>query len=111
MLFRSFSQQLTFGFPPRTWALDAYLALLAEECADAPWMVAGLGVDIDQLVTPALERGGHVRVGLEDAPFGHPVSNVDQVRAARRKIEAAGRTVATSANVRQRLSSRTARAA
>ena len=43
---------------------------------------------IDALIEPAVARGGHVRVGLEDAPFGHAVSNVDQVRAARRKIEA-----------------------
>ncbi len=98
-----FSQHLTFGFPPRTWALDAYLSLLAEECPSAPWMVAGLGVEIDALIAPALERGGHVRVGLEDAPFGHPVSNLEQVKAARRKIDAAGRPVATAADVRRRL--------
>jgi uncharacterized protein (DUF849 family) len=98
-----FSQHLTFGFPPREWALDAYLSLLAEECPSAPWMVAGLGVEIDALIEPALRRGGHVRVGLEDAPFGHAVSNIDQVRAARKKIEASGRPVATSDDIRQRL--------
>jgi uncharacterized protein (DUF849 family) len=42
-------------------------------------------------------------VGLEDAPFGHAVSNIDQVRAARKKIEASGRPVATSDDIRQRL--------
>jgi uncharacterized protein (DUF849 family) len=98
-----FSQHLTFGFPPREWALDAYLSLLAEECPSAPWMVAGLGVEIDALIEPALGRGGHVRVGLEDAPFGHAVSNIDQVRGARKKIEALGRPVATAGDIRQRL--------
>ena len=83
--------------------MQAYLELLAQECPTAPWMVAGLGVEIDALIEPAVARGGHVRVGLEDAPFGHAVSNVDQVRAARRKIEAMGQTLATPAEVRHRL--------
>ncbi|MEY4466214.1 MAG: hypothetical protein RIR21_7, partial [Pseudomonadota bacterium] len=78
-----FTSQFTFGFPPKPWAMQAYLELLALECPTAPWMVAGLGVEIDTLIEPAVERGGHVRVGLEDAPFGHRISNVDQVRAAR----------------------------
>ena len=66
-------------------------------------MVAGLGVEIDALIEPAVEHGGHVRVGLEDAPFGHTISNIDQVRAARRKIESMGKSLATPAEVRQRL--------
>lgn len=98
-----FTSQFTFGFPPKPWAMQAYLELLALECPTAPWMVAGLGVEIDTLIEPAVERGGHVRVGLEDAPFGHRISNVDQVRAARRKIESMGKSLASPAAVRQRL--------
>jgi uncharacterized protein (DUF849 family) len=98
-----FTSQFTFGFPPEPWAMHAYLELLALECPTAPWMVAGLGVEIDALIESAVENGGHVRVGLEDAPFGHTISNPDQVRAARRKIESMGRSLATPSAIRQRL--------
>jgi uncharacterized protein (DUF849 family) len=83
--------------------MQAYLNLLALECPAAPWMVAGLGVEINALIESAVEHGGHVRVGLEDAPFGHSISNVDQVRAARRNIESMGKSLATPDAVRQRL--------
>jgi uncharacterized protein (DUF849 family) len=33
----------------------------------APWMVAGLDVELGPLVDAAVERGGYVRVGFEDA--------------------------------------------
>ena len=98
-----FTSQFTFGFPPEPWAMQAYLNLLALECPAAPWMVAGLGVEINALIESAVEHGGHVRVGLEDAPFGHTISNVDQVRAARRNIESMGKSLATPDAVRQRL--------
>ena len=56
-----------------------------EECAPgAEWMIAGLGVDILPLIPEALARGGMIRVGLEDAPLGSEMSNVEWVRAARR---------------------------
>ena len=67
-------------------------------------MVAGLGVQIDPLLDFAVTHGGHIRVGLEDAPLGHTVSNVEQVRAARARIERNGGTTATAAQVRERLS-------
>jgi uncharacterized protein (DUF849 family) len=65
-----FSTEFRFGFPPLEWALDAYLRLLQLEAPAAPWMVAGLGVHIEPLLDAAVGRGGHVRVGLEDAPLG-----------------------------------------
>ena len=98
-----FSDNFTFGFPPEEWALESYVRLLSIEEPDAQWMVAGLGVQIDPLVDFAVTHGGHIRVGLEDAPLGHAISNVDQVRAARARIERNGGTPATAAQVRQRL--------
>lgn len=98
-----FSDNFTFGFPPEKWALEAYVRLLGIEEPDAQWMVAGLGVQIDPLVDFAVTHGGHIRVGLEDAPLGHPISNVEQVRAARARIERNGGTTATAAQVRERL--------
>jgi len=73
-----FSDDLPFGFPPALYALEAYLELLGKEAPGAPWMVAGLAVDVLPLVAAAIERRGHVRVGLEDAPLGsrHPRKSV-----------------------------------
>lgn len=98
-----FSSTLTFGFPPRAWAIDAYLALLAEEAPGANWMVGGLGAEIIPLVQDVVQRAGHVRVGLEDVPMGHTTGNVDQVRNARACIELTGKRTATAAEIRQSL--------
>ncbi|MGH1417943.1 MAG: 3-keto-5-aminohexanoate cleavage protein [Hyphomicrobiaceae bacterium] len=101
-----FSGQLSFGFPPEEWALEAYLKLLDRECADAPWMIAGLGVEIAPLIDMAVDRGGHVRVGLEDAPFGAAVENLSQVKRTIAKIVAQKRPLATTADVRTALRSK-----
>jgi 3-keto-5-aminohexanoate cleavage enzyme len=98
-----FSAQFTFGFPPQPWALAAYLELLAQEAPGAPWMVAGLGVEIDALIAPAVAHGGHVRVGLEDAPLGCTHDNLALASRARQAIEAAGATLASAAQVRAAL--------
>ena len=98
-----FSDGFRFGFPPRAYAIDAYLKLLAEQAGAAPWMVAGLDVDILPLVAAALARGGHVRVGLEDAPLGSSRSNLEWVRAGRHAIERAGGMVVSAAQVRAAL--------
>lgn len=98
-----FSDTLSFGFPPRTWAIDAYLKLLEETDPGAPWMVAGLGAQVAPLAEEVVRRGGHLRVGLEDVPMGHGVGNLEQVRDARRRIEAAGGHLATAGQVRETL--------
>jgi uncharacterized protein (DUF849 family) len=55
-----------FGLPPTLPSLEAYLAMLGP--TGLPWSVAVLGGDVvaSGLARFALERGGHVRVGLED---------------------------------------------
>ena len=98
-----FSQHIAFGFPPTDWALDAYLRLLELEQPGAPWMVAGLGVELGALMETAVERGGHVRVGLEDAPMGCTEDNRALVQEARRRIEQAGGKLANATQVRERL--------
>lgn len=98
-----FSDALAFGFPPAPYALDAYLSLLDSEAPGAPWMIAGLAVDVLPLVARAVERHGHVRVGLEDAPLGSARSNVQWVQAGRRAIEAVGGRLASSGEVRRAL--------
>jgi 3-keto-5-aminohexanoate cleavage enzyme len=98
-----FSDEFAWGFPARPQYLDAHLRLLAEAAPSAPWMVAGLGVDILPLVSAALERGGHVRVGLEDAPWGTELNNVRWVEQAVRLMRQSGGEPATAAEVRTAL--------
>ena len=63
------SGALSFGLPPTLPSLEAYLAML--EGTGLPWLVsAHAGGDVVGcgLARYALERGGHVQVGIE--PFG-----------------------------------------
>jgi uncharacterized protein (DUF849 family) len=98
-----FSEGLSFGFPPRRYALDAYLELLRECAPAAPWMIAGLEVDVLPLIPHGVGCGGHVRVGLEDAPLGCTRTNVDLTSSAATAILQAGGTLASAAEVRRQL--------
>jgi 3-keto-5-aminohexanoate cleavage enzyme len=98
-----FSEEFAWGFPPRASYLDAHLELLASVASKAPWMVAGLGVDIRPLIGPTIARGGHVRVGLEDAPWRTQLTNRDWVEAAVRLVRQAGGEPASAADVRASL--------
>jgi len=95
-----FADEFCFGFPPKPAYLDALLTLRDEAAAGAPWMVAGLGVDIKPLIPAAAERGGHVRVGLEDRPWGVKETNRALVEEAVRLVRAAGGEPASAAEVR-----------
>jgi len=56
---------LPFGLPPTPASLEAYIAMLAG--TRLPWMVGVVGGDVTGTIAEmAIERGGHVRVGLED---------------------------------------------
>jgi len=98
-----FSQSFAFGFPPRPYALAAHAALLRELDAAAPWMIAGLSVDLRPLIGETVARGGHVRVGLEDAPLGSAMGNVAWVDDAVRLVREAGGEPASAAAVRAAL--------
>jgi uncharacterized protein (DUF849 family) len=82
-----------WGAPPIPEALDLYLAMLGD--APIPWAVAVLGGSLldTPLAALALERGGHLRVGLED--FDQGPENAAQVEAATRLCKDVGRPVAT----------------
>ena len=84
-----------WGSPPIIEALDLFLAMYGDTAV--PWAVAVLGGSL--LETPiaraALERGGHLRVGIEDWDDGP--ANVEQVAAAVALCEEVGRPVATIA--------------
>jgi uncharacterized protein (DUF849 family) len=98
-----FSDGFAFGFPPRPYALAAHVALLDEAAPGAPWMTAGLAVDVRPLIAETVAKGGHVRVGLEDAPLGSTMSNVAWVEEAVRLVRAAGEEPASGPEERQAL--------
>ena len=92
-----------FGLPPSEAALDLYVSLLVG--TDLPWAVAVLGGDVvgSGMAQWAIERGGHVRVGLEDFsdPRGREVrqpTNAELVAEVADLARASGRGVATSAD-------------
>jgi 3-keto-5-aminohexanoate cleavage enzyme len=96
-----FSDMFTFGFPPEAYALDSYLALLDREAPGSPWMAAGLGVDIRPLIPNIVARGGHIRVGLEDAPLGTEIANAEWVASAVTLVEKAGGRLSCATEIRQ----------
>jgi 3-keto-5-aminohexanoate cleavage enzyme len=91
-----------FGLPPTRVSLDAYLAML-DGCT-LPWSVAVIGGDLfdSELPRLALERGGHLRVGLEDH-LGDPATNEVLVARAVAMAEKAGRQVASCSEAAQML--------
>lgn len=94
---------LAIGFPAKPYALAAYLSLLEEEAGSAPWMIAGLNTDLRPLFAETVARGGHIRVGLEDARLGIRKSNLALVEEAVRLVRDAGAEPASPAEMRQAL--------
>ncbi|MBL8532704.1 MAG: 3-keto-5-aminohexanoate cleavage protein [Betaproteobacteria bacterium] len=98
-----FTSDYSFGFPPEDFAVTAYLNLMDRIAPGAQWMVGGLGVDALPLIPRAVMEGGHIRVGLEDAPFGCGQSNVELVNAAVERIGNMGSEPASAVDVRNAL--------
>jgi uncharacterized protein (DUF849 family) len=92
---------ITFGLPPTEKALEAYLEMM--EGCDLPWAVTVLGGDITGLglTKLAIERGGHVRVGLEDFGGERRPSNPELVAEVVEIARRAGRPVASCAETAQ----------
>ncbi len=89
---------VSFGLPPTEHGLLAYLDLL--EGSELPWSVSVWGGDL--METPiarlALERGGHLHVGVEEfySPDRSP-TNEELLREAIELCDAVGRPLATTA--------------
>jgi uncharacterized protein (DUF849 family) len=85
------------GFaPPIPEALELYLKMI--EGMNLKWSVGNIGepsIMDTPLARMALERGGSFRVGLEDWMTGP--SNVEQIKRAKKLINAVGRPVVTGA--------------
>ncbi|MFN7149000.1 MAG: 3-keto-5-aminohexanoate cleavage protein [Microthrixaceae bacterium] len=86
-----------FGLPPTVTALEAYLELL--EGCDLPWAVSVVGGDViaSDVARVALERGGHLHLGLEFFAGERTPSNVELVTEAVALCESVGRPVASCA--------------
>jgi uncharacterized protein (DUF849 family) len=95
---------VSFGLPPSLSALGAYLEML--EGSGLPWSVSVWGGDL--MATPiaraAVERGGHLHVGIEEfyAP-GRSPTNEELVREAAELCARVGRPLATCAQAAELL--------
>jgi uncharacterized protein (DUF849 family) len=89
----------TYSAPPIAEALELYLAMRAD--APLTWGVAVLGGSVldAPVARMAVERGGHLRIGLED--WGRGPGNVEQVRRAVALCHDVGRAVATPDEARR----------
>jgi 3-keto-5-aminohexanoate cleavage enzyme len=87
----------TFGLRPTEKALAAYLELL--EGTDLPWSVSVFGGDVvgSGMARLALERGGHLHVGLEAYAGDRTPTNAELVEEAVALCAEVGRPVAPSA--------------
>jgi 3-keto-5-aminohexanoate cleavage enzyme len=93
---------LPFGLPPSPTSLDAYLTML--EGSGLPWMVGVLGGDVsERLALLAIERGGHVRVGLEDYAGPRQPRNEELVADIVTLARRCGRKIATPAQAAELL--------
>jgi uncharacterized protein (DUF849 family) len=89
---------VSFGLPPTRHALLAYLDMLAG--CELPWSVSVWGGDLldTEVAELALERGGHLHVGIEE--HFHPErkpTNQELVREAAALSARVGRPLATPA--------------
>jgi uncharacterized protein (DUF849 family) len=84
-----------FGLPPTERALEAYLELL--DGCDIPWAVSVVGGDLcsHPMAKLALERGGHLHLGLEFYRGDRTPTNVELVTEAATLCNELGHAVAT----------------
>ena len=87
---------VSFGLEPTEYGLLAYLDML--EGSNLPWSVSVWGGDLMQtpIARLALERGGHLHIGLEEfySPERSP-TNEDLMREALELCEQVGRPIAS----------------
>jgi 3-keto-5-aminohexanoate cleavage enzyme len=101
------SEGWAVGPTPSEAALDLHLAQLPDDL-DVEWFAVPYSHSdpavIERLSRAALERGGHVRIGIGDSPTANPsATNAELVEQVVNWALAPGRPVASAADVRARL--------
>ena len=101
------SEGWAVGPMPSEAALDLHLEQLPDDL-DVEWFAVPYShrdpAVIERLSRAALERGGHVRIGIGDSPAANPgATNADLVEQVAQWAQEAGRPVAGTADVRARL--------
>jgi uncharacterized protein (DUF849 family) len=88
---------LDFGLPPTPRMLDAYLEMLGD--CPLPWSAAAFGGDVFEhgLARHALERGGHLHLGIEDYAGPRRPTNLELLHEAVSLCRYVGRPVASCA--------------
>ena len=86
---------INFGLPPTRTAVDVYLDMMGD--CGLPWTVSLFGDPVleSPLARYALEKGGHLRVGVEDAAIDTGMTNAEMVAAAAALAAEVGRPLAT----------------
>ncbi len=84
-----------FGLPPTVTGLEAYLEILGD--AGLPWAASLVGGDLiaSNIARVALERGGHLHLGIEFYGGDRQPTNVELVTEAVKLCSEVGRPVAT----------------
>jgi 3-keto-5-aminohexanoate cleavage enzyme len=92
-----------FGLPPTITALDAYAELL--DGSGVAWAASVVGGDLvaSEVARAAIERGGHLHVGLEFFAGGRTPTNVELVQEAVALVRGSGKTVASPAEAAELL--------
>ncbi len=90
-------QCVGFGLEPSGSALEAYLEIIGD--SSLPWAAAVVGgcVFSSGMAKLALERGGHIRLGLEDFAGDHTPSNLELLDEVAGLARSLGRSPAGSA--------------
>ena len=88
---------------PKRFTCPPIIELLQKMDPGAVWMIAGLQVNLLQITTRCLANGGHIRTGLEDAPFGFQTGNVELVSQTAHTIIKDNYEIGTAAQFRKSL--------
>ena len=98
-----FCNQIAVGFPPKPYALSAYLALLEEEAPGAPWMIAGVSADIRPLIGETVGAAAIFASASRMRRSAQKPSNLAMVEEAVRMVRDHGGEPASPAEMRQAL--------
>jgi len=103
------TQAINFGLPGTPAALDVYLSMMSDLIpggSSLPWIASLFGDSMldSPLAAYALEQGGHLRVGVEDAAGRSDLTNAQMVERAAEMAASVGREVVTGTAAKAALS-------